>query len=181
MPLPKADEDAGGPGSNISLTARQDVSSGTSDEGLVEPTDPAAGPRQVGAFQHRVVEMDGVQVGIVGGEVMTGPRMRSAREQDTFSDLAGQPGDPICAPQRVDRRDRRGVGHTRPSENQEPGEPSYNSYHDVPLRRAPAGAVMVAVPSERDPQDAPIRMPTPSTMAPPRTIWNAACRKGVSM
>jgi hypothetical protein len=140
MPLPKAGEDAGGPGSNISLTARQDVSSGTSDEGLVEPTDPAAGPRQVWAFQHRVVGMDGVQVGIVGGEVMTGPRMRSAREQDTFSDLTGQPGDPICAPQRVDRRDRRGVGHTRPSENQEPGEPSYNSYHDVPLRRAPAGA-----------------------------------------
>ena len=29
-------------------------------------------------------------------------------------------------------------------------------------------------------QDAPIRMPTPSTMAPPRTIWNAACRNGAS-
>src|ERR1700736_2211653 len=112
---------------------------------------------------------------------MTGPRLRAARGQDTFSDLAGQPGDPICAPQRVDRRDRRGGGHTRPSENQETREPSYNSYHDVLLRTAPPGAVMVAVPSERDPQDAPIRMPTLSTMAPPRTIWNTACRNGVSM
>jgi hypothetical protein len=181
MPLPKADEDAGGRVSNIPLTARQDVSSSTSDKGLVEPADHAAGPRQVGAFQQRVVEMDGVGVGIIGDEVVTGPRMRSACAQDAFSDLAWQPGDPICAPQRVDRRDRRGVGRTRPSENQEPGEPSYNSYHDVPLRRAPAGAVMMAVPIERDPQDAPIRMPTPSTIAPPRTIWNAACRNGVSM
>jgi hypothetical protein len=151
MPQPKAGEDAGGRVSNIPLTARQDVSSGTSDEGLVEPTDPAAGPRQVGAFQQRVVEMDGVRVGIVGGKVVTGPRMRSARGQDTLSDLAWQPGDPICAPQRVDRRDRRGVDRTRPSENQEPGEPGYNSYHLVPLRSAPAGAVMMAVPSERDP------------------------------
>jgi hypothetical protein len=162
------------------MTVRRDVSSGASDEGLVEPADPAAEARQVGAFQKRVVEMDGVRVGIVGGEVMTGPRVRSARGQDTFSDLAWQPGDPICAPHRVDRRDRRGVGRARPSENQEPGEPGLNSYH-VPLRRAAAGAVMMTVPSERDPQDAPIRMPTPSTMAPPRTIWNAACRKGVSM
>ena len=152
MPLPKADEDAGGRVSNIPLTARQDVSSSTSDKGLVKPADHTAGPRQVGAFQQRVVEMDGVGVGIIGDEVVTGARMRSACAQDAFSDLAWQPGDPICAPQRVDRRDRRGVGRTRPSENQEPGEPSYNSYHDVPLRRTPAGAVMMAVPSERDPR-----------------------------
>jgi hypothetical protein len=136
-----------GRASNIFLTVRRDVSSGASDEGLVEPADPAAEARQVGAFQKRVVEMDGVRVGIVGGEVVTGPRLRSARGQDPFSDLAWQPGDPICAPHRVGRRDRRGVGRTRPSENQEPGEPGYNSYHHVPLRKAPAGAVMMAVPS----------------------------------
>jgi hypothetical protein len=124
MPLPKAGEDAGGSVSNIPLTARQDISSGTSDEGLVEPTDPTAGARQVGAFQRRVVEMDGVRGGgTVGGEVVTGPRIRSARRQDTFSDLGWQPGDPICAPHRIDRRDRRGVGRTRPSENEEPGGP----------------------------------------------------------
>ena len=28
---------------------------------------------------------------------------------------------------------------------------------------------------------APIKMPTASTMAPPSTIWNTACRNGVSM
>src|SRR5262249_11965686 len=28
---------------------------------------------------------------------------------------------------------------------------------------------------------APIRIPPPSTMAPPSTIWNTACRNGVSM
>jgi hypothetical protein len=28
---------------------------------------------------------------------------------------------------------------------------------------------------------APIRMPTASTMAPPSTIWNTACKNGVSM
>ena len=28
---------------------------------------------------------------------------------------------------------------------------------------------------------APIRMPTASTIAPPSTIWNTACRNGVSM
>jgi hypothetical protein len=28
---------------------------------------------------------------------------------------------------------------------------------------------------------APINIPTPSTMAPPSTIWNTACRNGVSM
>jgi hypothetical protein len=33
----------------------------------------------------------------------------------------------------------------------------------------------------RNIQAAPINIPTPSTMAPPSTIWNAACRNGVSM
>jgi len=28
---------------------------------------------------------------------------------------------------------------------------------------------------------APIKMPTPSTMTPPSTTWNTACRNGVSM
>src|SRR5947208_1989937 len=28
---------------------------------------------------------------------------------------------------------------------------------------------------------APIKIPTPSTMTPPSTIWNTACRNGVSM
>src|SRR3981189_2253588 len=90
--------DAAGRASNIPLTVGGDVSSGASDEGLVEPADPAAEARQVGAFQKRVVEMDGVRVGIVGGEVVTCPRLRSARGQDTFSDLAWQPGDPSCGP-----------------------------------------------------------------------------------
>jgi hypothetical protein len=91
MPLPKADEDAGGSVSNIPSTARQDVSSSTSDKGLVKPADHTAGPRQVGAFQQRVVEMDGVGVGIIGDDVVTGARMRSACAQDAFSDLAWQP------------------------------------------------------------------------------------------
>jgi hypothetical protein len=32
-----------------------------------------------------------------------------------------------------------------------------------------------------EPYAAPISIPTASTMAPPITIWNTACRNGVSM
>src|SRR3954469_9104580 len=48
-----------------------------------------------------------------------------------------------------------------------------------PSRLTAIAAVMAADVSGR--YAAPIRMPTPSTIAPPSTIWYAACRNGVSM
>lgn len=53
------------------------------------------------------------------------------------------------------------------------------------MRSLPEGRnrrlIAIAMPWCGMPQAAPIKIPTASTMAPPSTIWNTACRNGVSM
>jgi hypothetical protein len=64
----------------------------------------------------------------------------------------------------------------------EPGiGPPPGSDADLRSRLTPSGRAEQKLLDGEVAYAAPIRMPTPSTMAPPRTIWNAACRNGVSM
>ena len=56
-------------------------------------------------------------------------------------------------------------------------------WHPLPTRAFARGGEKKRAPAlENVPgYAAPMRIPTASTMAPPSTIWNTACRNGVSM